>query len=163
MRVATLFTAIGLLSSLALATPQTPQQSADVKKQLEDYLKAIITDPAVGSAISAVATDSAALKSVQEWQASITAAAAKQSAVPSDYLNGLPSGLRSVFASVASAENDILTKNGFSNILPTATAATTAGASPTSTRSKAAAAETAVGRMGILAGVGAVLGGLAVL
>ncbi|CAG8957589.1 hypothetical protein HYFRA_00010455 [Hymenoscyphus fraxineus] len=161
MRVATLFTAIGLLSSFVLATPQTPQQSADVKKQLEDYLKAIITDPAVGSAISAVATDSAALKSVQEWQASITAAA-KQSAVPSDYLNGLPSGLRSVFASVASAENDILTKNGFSNILPTATAATTEGAAPTSTSSKAAAVETGVGRMGIMAGVGAVLG-LAVL
>jgi hypothetical protein len=66
--------------------------------------------------LSSISTVTAALASVTAFEASVPDELRAGYTIGTDYLNGLPSGIRSFFASVVSQENAILTSNGFTSL-----------------------------------------------
>lgn len=76
--------------------------------------------------ISSISTDTAALASITAFEASVSRQVRAGQTVGSDYLDGLPSGIRRFFASVVSEEYAILATNGFTSLanqLPATTSA----------------------------------------
>ncbi|KAK0118798.1 hypothetical protein ONS95_007677 [Cadophora gregata] len=156
MQLNTVFVLTGLLA-LTRATPQSPEQSTAAANALISYFEDLSTNTAFLSAIEALETDSAAVSSLSAFEASVSSVFENQETLATDYLNGVPETIRLFFSSVYQAEASILTANGFSNALKSATAtATGAGAQATRSSTAGAARETGLGRVGQVAVAGVV-------
>lgn len=100
--------------------------------------------------IATLATDTAAIASIDSWQHSLMSASDKL-VLPSNYLDALPTEARSVFGSIATAVNSIRTANGFPDGMVAATSTSKAAAAPRQTNAAlGAAAGVAAGFVGVL-------------
>lgn len=121
-------------------TPTAAQTSALVN-DVESYIAALATQPALLSIVSSLATDTAALNSLQAFQASLQSDVLNGQIPNTSVLTALPSPLASVIASVYTVELSILSKDGFGDLVASATATEAATASDTGAAKTATATQ----------------------
>jgi hypothetical protein len=117
-------------------------QTSKVIEDIQSYMEALATQPAVLALASSLATDPAVLSTLEAFQKSLQ----------SDIMNGvtpdpaaftaLPSPLPSFYSSVYQAEMSILSKDGFASQLVAATAGASASGSGAATKTGTTAAAT---------------------
>ncbi|KAJ8070264.1 hypothetical protein OCU04_000647 [Sclerotinia nivalis] len=121
-------------------TPTAAQTSALVN-DLESYIVALATQPAMLSIVSSLATDTAALNSLQAFQESLQSDILNGQIPNTAVLTALPSPLASVIGSVYTVEMSIFSKDGFGDLVASATATEAATASDTGAAKTATATQ----------------------
>ena len=112
-----------------------PSQTTELAADLVSYINGLATNPALLSLASVFETDTAALATISEWEASVSSVVQAGHTPGSDFLSGLPTEAQSFFGSVYTAEASLAAKNGFTS----QAAVATGGATATSTKSGNAA------------------------
>ncbi|QSZ35081.1 hypothetical protein DSL72_007945 [Monilinia vaccinii-corymbosi] len=124
---------IAFASASPAPEPTTPTaaQSQALIDDLQSYLSALATQPALLSLASSLATDTAALNTLQDIQQSLQADILNGQTPNTAFVTALPSPIASVIGSVYSAEISILTQDGFGDVLASATASSMSAAKTT--------------------------------
>ncbi|KAF4624232.1 hypothetical protein G7Y89_g13940 [Cudoniella acicularis] len=146
MRFTSLFTAAGLLASVAIAEPIAPRQTAafgaiqnstsltpqesTALSQLASFISALPTQPGWSSLSALVATNTAIANAVSSWESSVNALTGNN---PITAISLLPTEVQPFFSSVYNAENSIITADGLSGFIPQPTSTSTSKAGAAST------------------------------
>ncbi|CAD6448175.1 ffcf578c-0c12-408a-9e33-349b72476228 [Sclerotinia trifoliorum] len=122
-------------------TTPTAAQTSAVVNDLESYFAALATQPAMLSVVSSLATDTAALNSLQAFQESLQADVLNGETPNTSALAALPSPLANVILSAYTVEMSIFSKDGFGDLVASATASEAATASDTGAAKTATATQ----------------------
>ncbi|KAB8302279.1 hypothetical protein EYC80_005719 [Monilinia laxa] len=120
-------------------TTPTAAQSQALIDDLQSYFSALVTQTALLSLASSIATDTAALNSLQDIQQSLESDILNGQTPNTAFITALPSPIASVVGSIYSAEISILSKDGFGDVVASATASEATTASSTSAANTATA------------------------
>ncbi|PQE20902.1 phosphatase methylesterase 1 protein [Rutstroemia sp. NJR-2017a BBW] len=120
---------VAIAAASPVAEPQSEAQTSKVIEDIQSYMQALATQPAVLAMASSLATDPAVLSTLEAFQKSLQ----------SDIMNGvtpdpaaftaLPSPLPSFYSSIYQAEMSILSKDGFASQIVAASAGASASGS----------------------------------
>jgi len=144
------FVLAGLVAFAAASPVAEPQSEAQTSKVIEDiqsYMQALATQPAVLALASSLATDPAALSTLEAFQKSLQYDIMNGITPDPSVFTALPSPLPSFYSSIYKAEMSILSKDGFASqlVAPTAGAGASGSGAATQTGTSAAATGTASG------------------
>ncbi|TEY42738.1 hypothetical protein BOTCAL_0385g00160 [Botryotinia calthae] len=120
---------IALASASPAPEPTTP--TASQTQALVDDLQSYILDLATQPIVSSLATDTAALNSLEALQSSLLVDVKNGETPNTSVLTALPSPLASFIGSIYTAEMSIFSKDGFGDLISSETASEAATASAT--------------------------------
>ncbi|PQE27177.1 phosphatase methylesterase 1 protein [Rutstroemia sp. NJR-2017a WRK4] len=136
---------VAFAAASPVAEPQSEAQTSKVIEDIQSYMEALATQPAVLAMASSLATDPAVLSTLEAFQKSLQ----------SDIMNGvtpdpaaftaLPSPLPSFYSSIYQAELSILSKDGFASQIVAASAGASASGSGAASVTGTTAAATGSG------------------
>ncbi|TGO30308.1 hypothetical protein BPAE_0006g00480 [Botrytis paeoniae] len=124
--------ALASASPAPAPAPEPTTPSASQTQALVDDLQSYILDLATQPIVSSLATDTAALSSLEALQESLLSDVQDGETPNTSVLTALPSPLASFIGSIYTAELSIASKNGFGDLIASATATEAASASATS-------------------------------
>ncbi|KAF7928708.1 uncharacterized protein EAE98_005764 [Botrytis deweyae] len=122
---------IAFASASPAPAPEPTTPSASQTQALVDDLQSYILDLATQPIVSSLATDTAALSSLEALQESLLSDVRDGETPNTSVLTALPSPLASFIGSIYTAELSIASKNGFGDLIASATATEAASASAT--------------------------------
>ncbi|KAF7949874.1 uncharacterized protein EAE97_003383 [Botrytis byssoidea] len=122
---------IAFASASPAPAPEPTTPSASQTQALVDDLQSYILDLATQPIVSSLATDTAAISSLDSLQASLLSDVRDGETPNTSVLTALPSPLASFIGSIYTAELSIASKNGFGDLIASATATEAASASAT--------------------------------
>ncbi|TGO42684.1 hypothetical protein BHYA_0006g00870 [Botrytis hyacinthi] len=134
---------IAFASASPAPAPEPTTPSASQTQALVDDLQSYILDLATQPIVSSLATDTAAISSLDSLQASLLSDVRDGETPNTSVLTALPSPLASFIGSIYTAELSIASKNGFGDLMPSETA--TATATEAASASATGASQTASG------------------
>ncbi|TGO68259.1 hypothetical protein BOTNAR_0027g00150 [Botryotinia narcissicola] len=132
---------IAFASASPAPAPEPTAPSASQTQALVDDLQSYIIDLATQPIVSSLATDTAAISSLDSLQASLLSDVRDGETPNTSVLTALPSPLASFIGSIYTAELSIASKNGFSDLIANATATEAASASATGASQTASGAQ----------------------
>ncbi|KAI9640800.1 hypothetical protein NHQ30_010640 [Ciborinia camelliae] len=107
-------------------TTPTASQTQALIDDLQSYFAALPTQSAMLSLVSSLATDTAALNTLEAFQQSLQSDILAGKTPNTAVLTALPSPLATVIASIYEAEMSIISQDGFGDLVASATATATA-------------------------------------
>ncbi|KAF7923541.1 hypothetical protein EAE99_006800 [Botrytis elliptica] len=113
---------IAFASASPAPAPEPTTPSASQTQALVDDLQSYILDLATQPIVSSLATDTAALSSLEALQESLLSDVRDGETPNTSVLTALPSPLASFIGSIYTAELSIASKNGFGDLIASATA-----------------------------------------
>ncbi|KAF7913640.1 uncharacterized protein EAF01_000046 [Botrytis porri] len=124
---------IAFASASPAPAPEPTTPSASQTQALVDDLQSYILDLATQPIVSSLATDTAALSSLEALQESLLSDVRDGETPNTSVLTALPSPLASFIGSIYTAEISIASKNGFGDLIASETATATEAASASAT------------------------------
>ncbi|KAM3086720.1 hypothetical protein ACMFMG_000843 [Clarireedia jacksonii] len=146
---------VAFASASPVAEPQSEAQTSKVVDDIKSYMEALATQPAVLAMASSLASDPAALSTLEAFQKSLQSDIMNGVTPDPSVFTALPSPLPSFYSSIYAAEMSILSKDGFVPQVAAATAggsASGSGAAATKTGTTTAASITGTSSAGAASG-----------